>query len=161
MHDTTLHPTRGHAMFSDLMIAALGWLWVSLGLVCRLDPIGIVVGLMLVPLLAMMVLGWEPKRGATIAVIATIFCVGIIATGPLGSPLNAILVVGLINIGAIVGANASERLRVESTDDPVPAGWTVQVEIVYPNEIARPANPTERQPWPRPAEGRPFVGRPA
>ncbi len=132
-HTQARPETTSNALAPEFAVAVVVWLGASLGLLFQVHAVIISLALLLVPVVATAALG-RAVRTTIVAVAATLLCVGIFATGASESPNVAILVMGLVNLGAIIGANSADHLRESQVGPAEKSRWNVEVTIAYPAE---------------------------
>lgn len=114
--------TRGVDGLGDPMIALWAWATASASLAEGANPVLCVLAMLVVPVLALAATGRRPGRGAVVASVVSTLAVAMFAGGPVGSPAVAVILIGLLNLFAIMGGHAADAMR--------PAGLVGGVEVV-------------------------------
>ncbi len=133
-------PTQARPSLGDLEIACCAWAVASAGIVLGGPPLWVALVVLAIPMVAFIAVGHLAGRGAVIACVASALGAGMASGSAGASAWGAVAVVGFVDIAAIVGGIAAERMA-PAAHAAVPVREGTWMTVVVHHEATASDNP--------------------
>ncbi len=126
-------PAPARPSLGDVEIACSAWAVASAGIVLGGPPLWVALVVLAIPMAAFVAVGHLAGRGAVMACVASALGAGMVSGAAGASAWGAVAVLGFVDIAAMVGGLAAERMA-PAAEAAVPAGEGTWMTVVVHHE---------------------------